>query len=432
VGVVGGGFSGTLLAIHLLRGGAEVTLIERAPRVARGVAYSTPHADHLLNVRASGMSAFPDDPSHFVRWLEDRSEAGPDSFAQRRLYGTYLEELLEAAAAKDRLRRIHGEAVAIARGETGELIRLADGEVVACEAAVLAVGNLPPGASGIYAGMPDHIYVADPWSGNLAEGLEEGDTVLLIGTGLTAIDAALILDSARFAGPILALSRRGLVPRAHAAPAKVEALDAPPPPRASALLRSVREAAARIGWRSAVDQLRPVTQSLWASAPIAERLRFLRHLRPWWDVHRHRIAPQIAERIERMERAGQLTFGAGKIVSCNLDGNQAQVAWRPRGSEEVAELRVRRIVNCTGPEANVARADEALLRNLVGSDRLRADPCRIGIDIDAESRVVDAKGLASPTLFCVGPMTRGAWWEIVAVPDIRSQVAALAHRLLAA
>ena len=428
VAIIGGGFSGTLAAIQLLRRGHKVTLIERAAQVGRGVAYSTPHADHLLNVRASGMSAFPDDPDHFARW---HGEAA--GFAERRRYGDYLEELLGSAAeeAGDRFRVVKGEAVDVLASGDGEDVLLDDGERLEADAVVLSVGNLAPSVPRTIApelaGGP--AYVADPWASDFTLGLDDGDAVLLIGTGLTAIDAALILESKGFQGRTVAISRRGMVPRAHSEPASPPKLEEVPEPRCTSLVRSVRSQAGRIGWRAAVDQLRPVTQRLWASAPAEERRRFLRHLRPYWDVHRHRIAPSIAERIRNMVAGGRLQFAAGKILSTRADGNGASVEWRPRGAEAARTMRAARIVNCTGPEADIRRAGEPLLEALVASGRLRPDICRIGIDIDEEGHVIGGDGIPSRSLYAIGPMTRGAWWEIVAVPDIRGQAEALARRL---
>lgn len=430
VAVIGGGYSGTLQAIQLVRHGLQVTLIERTEQVGLGVAYGTPHADHLLNVRAGGMSAFADQPNHFANWFGDA-----DGFAERRLYGAYLQELLASAAnqAGDRLRMTRGEAIDIRTNPEGECILLEGGAVIEADAAVLSVGNLVPAPLRmIAAGLADGAhYVADPWVGDFTSGLSEDDAVLLIGTGLTAVDAALMLDSAGFEGRILALSRRGLVPRAHGEAVPLPKLEALPPPHCTALVRHLRRQVGRIGWRAAIDQLRPVTHRLWASAQTAERRRFLRHLRPYWDVHRHRIAPSIALRIKEMVGEGRLQFAAGRIISVSTSGDGAAIEWKPRGRNASRTLIAARILNCTGPESDISRVSEPLLRNLIAAGRIRPDVCRIGIDIDSDSRVLDADGQASRTLYAVGPMTRGAWWEIVAVPDIRGQVASLARQLAA-
>lgn len=433
VAVIGGGYSGTLQTIQLLRRGAKVTLIEREERLARGIAYSTRHADHLLNVPAGRMSAFPEEPGHFADWLTARGKGGPADFAQRKVYGSYLEELLrvEGREAGDRLTVLESEAIDVEASEKREIVHLRNGARVTADRAILALGNLEPDVpQGIAAELrTGGIYVADPWASDIAAGIGDADTVFLIGTGLTAIDAALMLDSAGFRGRTLAVSRRGLVPRAHAPGAHAHGLERMPELRGSRLVRFVREEAERLGWRAAVDQLRPLTQSLWARSSAEERRRFLRHLRPWWDVHRHRIAPLIAERIEGMERTGRLAFASGKIVSISPNEGCAAVDWRPRGSDDVQRVQAARVVNCTGPQMNIARAGEPLLDRLIETGRLRPDVCRIGIDVDQAWRTLGLDGKASATLFAVGPMTRGAVWEIVAVPDIRNQVQALANRL---
>lgn len=430
VAIIGGGYSGTLQAINLLRhSDANVTLIERAERPARGAAYSTRHADHLLNVKAGRMSAFADAPAHFAEWLSQRGSGDESSFAQRRLYGLYLEELLSAAKAEagERLQILRDEARAVEGGTIG----LASGETVEADIVILSVGNLPPETPrAIDPALHGQAYIADPWAGDIAAGLADDDVVLLIGTGLTAIDAALMLDSSGFEGSIIAISRRGMVPRAHdGGPHDVPPLAGLPGGGCPGLTRFVRDNAKRIGWQAAIDQLRPHTQPLWASAPVEQRRAFLRHLRPYWDVHRHRIAPEIAERIEGMERRGGLSFKAGKLLSASPEEARARIRWRPRGSDKVQEISVRRIVNCTGPRGDVDRSGEPLLEQLSAAGRIRPDPCRIGIDVDEYCRVIGADGTPSNSLYAIGPMTRGALWEIVAVPDLRVQTDRLARRI---
>jgi uncharacterized NAD(P)/FAD-binding protein YdhS len=373
------------------------------------------------------MSAFADDPENFAAWLAAKEAGNAESFAQRRLYGRYLEELLAAAQdeAVNRLKLKQAQVDDIQACDGREKLRLASGEAIDADAVILSIGNLEPATPrGFDRPVLGASYVADPWAGDIAAGLDAQDVVLLIGTGLTAIDAALTLDAAGFEGEIVAISRRGLVPRAHADPIPVPALPNSLTPRCSSLVRKTRAEAARIGWRQAVDQLRPVTQELWATAPAEERRRFLKHLRPWWDVHRHRIAPEIAERIAAMEQAGRLRIEAGRLLRASADG----VVWRRRGEDREQTLRPSRIVNCTGPEGDIARAGEPLLANLLAAGRIRPDICRIGIDVDDQLRVIGSDGVPSGSLRAIGPMTRGAFWEIVAVPDIRGQVAALAAR----
>jgi len=296
---------------------------------------------------------------------------------------------------------------------------------------VLAIGNLPPHTPpGLDpAALPAGCYRADPWAGDIAEGLGPDDIVVLIGTGLTAIDAALLLDAAGFGGRIVAISRRGLVPRPHADTPPQPGLRERPAGTLSRLVRHVRDRTAAVGWRAAVDELRPITQIMWGAADSPMRARFLRHLRPYWDVHRHRLAPSVAARVDALCAAGRLSFAAGKLVSATAEGSGARLCWRPRGSDAPVETRVARIVNCTGPQGDLQRSDEPLLRDLLGKGLIRPDPLRIGLDVDAQSQVIGSDGSADPRLLCIGPMTRGGLWEVVAVPDIRQQNWTLARRL---
>ena len=433
VTIVGAGFAGTLQAINLLRhDGPRATLIERSPVPGTGLAYGAAHPDHVLNVRAANMSAFPDDPGHFVRWLEanGRPDAG-SAFVERITYGVYLRGLLHEACrrAGDRLSVVRGEVVDIANDD-GAVVTLADGTRLHSDAAVLAVGNLPPhDPPGLDAAILSDRYRRDPWSG-VAEGLGADDVVLLIGTGLTMIDVALMLEARGFAGRIVALSRRGLLPRRHEGQlAPQDRINERPMTTASALLASVRERADAIGWRHAVDELRPFTQAMWGSASAAERGRFLRHLRPWWDVHRHRLAPPVAERLAAMQARGFLTVIAGKTIAFEEQPEGIALDWRPRGSDRPERLVAQRVINCTGPLGDLHRTTEPLLRHLVARGTIRADIARLGIDVDGVARTTDADGTSNDWLYALGPMTRGAFWEIVAVPDIRTQTWSLARRL---
>jgi len=425
IAVIGGGASGTLQALHLLRAGVEkVTLIERERAPGRGVAYSTGRPEHLLNVPARRMSAYGDDPDHFVRWFAARAGGGEEDFAPRMLYGDYLAELLGQAPVEI----VRGAAVRIEDG----LVRLADGGGVEAEAVVLAPGNFRPATPrGVDPAALAALWVEDPWREGFADGLVAGDLVLLLGTGLTAVDVALTLDAIGYAGRVVALSRRGLAPRAHGLREPMVAPQEDLPPSCTAMLRRVRARTREIGWRSAVHELRSVTARLWAGAGLDERRRFLRHLRPWWDVHRHKIAPTVGATIEAMQADARLMVAAGKLVSIEAEGGQAAVRFRARGGEAVETLRVARIVNCTGPEIDVARAGEPLLDALLADGMIRPDPLRIGVDVDADCRAIGADGRPSERLSVIGPVTRGAFWESVAVPDIRGQAERVARRIAA-
>jgi uncharacterized NAD(P)/FAD-binding protein YdhS len=441
VAIVGAGFSGSLLALHLLRTGPprlRVLLIERKRGFGPGLAYGAHNPQHLLNVRVGNMSAWPEAPDHLRRWLAEQAggaDAPADAFITRETYGRYLAAMIQDTVAgadgAQRLILVHDEAVGLSRERDGPRLTLAMGRSLTVDAAVLAVGNLPPAplrGAGLEA-APDGRYASDPWAKAALDGLENASPVLLIGAGLTMVDVALALDARGHAGPILAISRRGLAPRRHGPVSPIPGIPAAAEGPLSRRLRATRQRARIVGWRAAIDELRPFVQAIWRSADLAERRRFLRHLRPWWDVHRHRMAPAVADRIEAMRDSGRLTLAAGRILRVEPRAEGLAVTWRPRGAEVEAVLQVGRIINCTGPGGDLLRTGDPLLRSLVRQGVARADPLGFGVEIDDDGRLIDAQGLADPRLFAVGPITKGSLWEIVAVPDIRNQVASLAARL---
>jgi uncharacterized NAD(P)/FAD-binding protein YdhS len=413
IAIVGAGYSGTMAAVEAKRAcpGAEVSLVEKSGRFAAGAAYSTASASHLLNVRARSMSAFADAPEDFADWLAREGLGGPETFARRRDYGRYLAEILGGAD----LRRIEGEAVAV----EGRALVLASGQFLEFDALVLAGGN--------YAGRAparlDVEAVDDPWGPGGAEAIarlaaQSGD-LLLLGTGLTMVDVALSLDDSGFRGRMVAVSRRGLVPRPHEEPPSPPLEDAPPA-RLGALIRHVRSLEP---WRAGVDSLRPHSIALWRGFTLAEQSRFLRHARPWWDVHRHRIAPPVAARIAALREAGRLEVLAGRV---RQEGDEVAIALRGGGERR---RRFAAAVNCTGPEGAIARVQDLLVRQLLATGLARPDRLGAGLDVDEDSHLVGTDGRPSPRLFAVGPVTRGAFWEIVAVPDIRRQVRDVARTL---
>lgn len=432
VAIIGGGFSGTLLAINMVRHGGRVVLIERdGDRLGRGLAYGTRDVEHLLNVRAANMSAFPDDAGHFLRWLGHDRPDSANRFVPRMTYGLYLRELLLKALAEapDRLQVIEQPAQDILwHGGHAEVL-LAKGPALAARAVVLALGHF--GSAGLpqLANLAPPVLVSNPWLAQSTQDLQSLDHVLLVGTGLTAIDVALSLDKAGYGGSITALSRRGLLPRAHAESGPIVEAVARPAARGSWLIHHLRQRSMEVDWRQAIDELRPHTQSLWRQHDEAAQARFLRHARPWWDVHRHRLAPEVASRVAGMQAEGRLRFVAGRIAGAEPLEHGARVHWRQRGSEAPERLDAGRIILCAGPEGDLKRCAHPLLSNLLNQGMVRGDRHRLGLDVDHLCRVINAGGARQDHLFAVGPLTKGEAWEIIAVPDIRRQVWSLARFL---
>lgn len=436
--VVGGGFSGLMLAVHLLSDprGPAVTLIERRPEFCRGRAYADMGQPWRLNVCAGNMSAFPADPLHFLRWLQARDPAASfHDFAERRVYGDYLQGVLREVAARPdaptRLTLLCGEAVAAKTTDAAVEVGLADGTTLEGDALVLAVGSGTPLAMPGVEALDADRYVADPWSQDVTGGLVTGDSVLLLGSGLTMVDAALALSGVEGLGTIYTLSRRGVLPRAHGVNLPPPPAPAPDLPTCPAqLLRHVRRHAETVGWRGAVDALRPVSTTLWRSTSDKRRRRFLRHLRPWWDAHRHRLAPELWARLNTLQAAGALHSLAGRLrlAEPTADGG-VEVAWRPRGVEADATFRVRRVINCTGLGGVATAAADPLLADLLARGLIRGDAQRLGLEVDRDSRAVGADGRASARLHVLGPLTQGAFWEATAVPDLRNRALLLAEHL---
>lgn len=435
VAVVGGGFSGLMTALHLARAGTvRVRLIERSANFAQGAAYCTANPDHLLNVRAGNMSAWPDQPDHFARWLaQRRPDAG--AFASRGEYGLYLQGLLATAAGADgRLSLVSDEALGLHPDGAGWRIDYARGQAEQADAVVLALGNPPPATpAGVAPEVTDGpLYHADPWRLQALNNDATKAPTLLIGSGLTMVDVALSLARSTPDRTMIALSRRGLAPLAHAATSPVEARTPPAGASPTALLVWLKSEAQRQGWREAIDALRPHTQRIWRGWNRAQRARFLRHARPYWDVHRHRLAPEVAARVQALIDSGALVLLTGRIENLTKGPEGLRLQWRPRGTGQIQTLNVGRAINCTGPAATVSAHQDRLLDALCSQGQARPDPQGLGLDVDSDGRLIGGDGAAQHRLFAVGPVTRGAFWEITAVPDIRVQAQRTAQAVIEA
>ena len=422
--IVGGGFSGTALAARLARRGIDNVLIEGGGRAGRGVAYSTREAAHVLNVRAEVMSAFPEEPDHFVRLAEAEGGTRRD-FSQRRQFGRYLRAILDEAVASGRTRLIEERAVAAEPAEQGWTVQTEGGERIDASALVLALGNQPP--EPLPFGKDSARMINNAWGEDarraIADVVETGDDILLVGTGLTMVDAVLSLDAQGYRGRIVALSRRGLIPRGHAEfnPAPVEQGEVPHGD-VGALWRWLRRRGAQVGWRAAIDSLRPHSQHLWQSLAADQKGRFARHARPWWDVHRHRIAPEVAQRIHELVSEGRLEVVAGRIQSVREEDGALAVSYRRRGHDKVEEGRFAYAINCTGPLGRIDRTRDSLLKGLLDAGFAKPDQLGIALDVDEGSRLA-----GSDRAWAMGPLTKGRYWEIIAVPDIRHQAADVAE-----
>jgi uncharacterized NAD(P)/FAD-binding protein YdhS len=465
VAVVGGGAAGTVAAAHLLRepredSSLEVVLIDRDGEFGRGVAYGTSDPMHLLNVPAVRMGAVCGHPEHFHEWLcsQAREEAGAgdcadpavaeEAFLPRGLYGTYLLDLLDRAEREAgdsaTLERRVGDVVGIAEDDDGEGVTLtfADGEEMVADRAVLALGPL---SGGDPIPIPPELrasgrYVADPWADGALDRARSEREVLIVGTGLSTVDVALGLGGLPRGPRIRAVSRHGLVPRRHRRdltrlrrfPLPTESGDLAP------VLAAIFAQVCHVSqqgddWRDVIDSMRPVSPALWKSLKLEEKKRFLRDYQRLWDVHRFRMAPDVADRLEELEAAERVSFGAGSIVALEPHAGGVHVSLRTLGQHELDIVDVGAIVNCTGAGTDLRRAAPPVLQGLLEAGTARADDLGLGVVVDDDGALLPAEGATSAgRIFVVGSLRKGVEWEAIGITEIRDHSGAIARKVIGA
>jgi uncharacterized NAD(P)/FAD-binding protein YdhS len=446
--VIGAGFSGVLATRELLRTGWSVMLVDPGASPGRGLAYGTNVPWHLLNSPVSAMSVDPDDPDHFLRWCRtrDKEVVGSD-FVARGWYGDYLTEALRDSdrLAPGELVVHRGRVARVFEGSSQTLAVLLTDDVVAnADTVVLAVGNARPDERFPIseAARQSVAYARDPWAPGALDRLPEGP-VLLVGTGLTAVDVALTLAGSGRHERIRAVSRHGLLPQRHAPSQKIT-LDAPTGATLGAVLRAIRAKVAEVGdWRAVMDALRPHWNDLWDGLAEADQRRFLRHLARHWEVHRHRMAPPIAAAIDSLRHEGVLEIGAAEIcgISADPDGGLRAVLHAARKVHDAVDLpesglraaevgtpHYAAVVNCTGP-GRLVDADP-LVRSLIADGLAQRGPHGLGLAVDENGALI-GRSPRPPAIYTLGSPRRGRLWETTAAPEIRAQARALADHLIA-
>jgi uncharacterized NAD(P)/FAD-binding protein YdhS len=447
--VAGAGFSGVVTAAQLLRRGAggplRVVLVNRSGTMARGVAYGTNSPAHVLNVPAGRMGASPDEPDGFLNFARahDPRVTAAD-FVPRHLYGDYLEHFLgeseRAAAPGATLERAVDEVTKVEPVADGSSARVTGASGLDCIAdrVVLALGNYPPEDPRVADGgfYDSARYIRDPWARRASDAVDRSRPVLLIGSGLTMLDIALELVYRGVSVPMFAVSRHGLLPQPHRPVAAAAPHHRPPgiqtgPATAKAYLRAVRDQVRRLSaeggdWRTVLDSLRPLTPALWHELGLEERARFLRHVRPFWEVHRHRAAPAAAAAFRQLIDTGRLRVRAARVLAYEAVGDVVRVAIRPRGATTLEQLEVGTVINCTGPSSDVRTLRDPLIDFLRSRGMVRPDPLGLGIDTADDGALLDARGVASRVIYYVGPLLKASHWESTAVPELRVHASRLA------
>ena len=450
--IIGGGLTGAALAIHALRnakGPLSVEIVEPSDILGRGAAYGTTDPVHRINVPSHRMSLLPDDSGHLTRWLFDRG-ALPDAastmvegehYVPRTAFGAYAADTLERAAAEARpgavLRHRRARAIAVEPRAAGWCVALDDGQRLDTDAVALCTGHpapVPPcpvsDAARAHPGL-----VLDPWRPEAFAGLPPDGAVLVVGTGLTMLDVVATLDRVGHRGPVLAVSRRGLLPRPQGAfPDGFDPFaDTPLPQTALDLLRILRDGLARLtpahGWQEVADAFRARLAPMWSALPPVEQRRVRRKLLPFWEVHRFRAAPQPFALAERWRRDGRLVIARAALTSLDI-ANGRLVAELSSRASAVDRRSFDAAVLCTGP-GSALRADP-LVHGLVEAGLAQPDGVGLGIAVDAGSRVIDRTGAAQDGLRAFGPLTRGSFGEMTGEPDIVRHIARTVPGLLEA
>ncbi len=464
VAIVGGGFTGAVFAIHLSRMAErplDIAIIEPRCRPGCGLAYDTDHPDHRLNAPLAVHLVYPDAPDHLRDWYAAQGGVARDPealaadghiYMRRGDFGRYVEEQfrahIDANPSGSTIRHVQSRVLAAQRTAGGYRLTLDGGQQLSAALTVVSTGydrpSAPPPFDGPFSDEPG--FLGNPWDTARLRKIPADARILLLGMAQTASDAIAVLLRSGHRGPIAAVSRRGLRTRR-----RPEASSGPPPDPVDrivrpvslfaaahgrhasvrSLLRTLRSEARRAEaaggtWLEPFGDLRDSVWDLWPVLPLAEKRRFLRHLRVWYDIHRFQLPPRIEVRIAEAEAAGQVSFEAATCISAARCGGALSVTLRRRGGGKRRRKIFDAIVNCTGPGMRPDRATNPLVRMLAARGYAAPHPVGIGFSVDQQSRAIGAGGRADPYLRIVGPLTYGAFAD----QQGASFIALRLHRLI--
>ncbi|HEX3989399.1 MAG TPA: FAD/NAD(P)-binding protein, partial [Verrucomicrobiae bacterium] len=406
----------------------------------------TRNGSHLLNVVARNMSALADQPNHFVEWLGTRCEyldepvtALRERFVPRRVYGDYIHSLFQwyagelAGEKQTRLEFVQDDAEDISIEGESASVTLGGGQTIKADKVVLAVGNQTPAPFRLRGlNVQSAKYIGNPWIGWEEKLPARDEDLLLIGTGLTMVDAFLSLKDLEWRGKIFAVSRNGLLPLSHFKGFEYpDYLDDKMHPiglrKAFSIFKQHYRAtkARNLNPAILVDKLRPVTQRIWQDFSLFEKRQFNRHFRTRWNVTRHRIAPEIHQQLREAIAGGGLEVIKGHLVECDEVSGKMTVSVESNGKRRAIEAGA--VINCTGPKENYVPSESTLFNNLFFRGLIQQDAMNMGIKAAPNFGVVDRDGNISEILFAIGSLLKGTLWESTAVPELRSQTFRLAE-----
>lgn len=444
--IIGGGLSGALAAMQIAQipGGPEVLIIEKNPELlGRGVAYQYDFTHQPLNVVAGGMSLFPDRPMDFVEWLESNhfkynhliEKVSPQEFIPRKIFGDYVLENLERVQqeVKGRLQIRIDEAISILDFGSRKTVVLASGNALHADDVVLALGNFPP-ADLFPEDSPvknDLRYYASPWSDKVYSQIVGNEDILLVGSGLTAVDIVLGLILRKFKGKVTILSRRGRYPLPHDLSHPAFQLLEPEikhPRKMFLWIRDLIRKNSNIPWPAVLDGLRPFTKKIWLTWTIEEKKYFLRRIRPFWEIARHRIPAKSASLLNDMMNASQLELKKGYIIAAKATNRGIEIVYRS-GLHDIHQV-FYKVINCTGPESNYRKVRFPIISDLIGRGKVKTDELGLGIQCTPEGRIINDQDKIEEGLWCIGPMRKSVLWETTALRELREQASELASLIV--
>lgn len=453
VAIIGGGFSGAAVAAHLARHPgfvqAKIVVFEPRDHLGRGLAYDTADAAHRINVPASRMSLAVDDDDHFTDWLTAQGEAEKDPealagdgklYPRRGVFGRYVSAFAAPFLRSGVIRHEKSRVVAVRRERDGWRVTGENGSHLHADILVIATSHPAPQAPAeldrILPGHPR--YIPDPTVPDVLDAIRPDDRVLVVGAGLTSADVVASLERRGHRGPVTVFSRRGLRSRGHATVAQEPFGDFTTRPAATAvaLTRKARATIAAaeaqgLTWHAVLDALRTQGGTIWRALPLAEKRRLVRHLRPFWDVHRFRIAPQVEAVLERGLKSGRIRLLAASLARIERNGETITVDLRRRATGRIDRTDYDAVVVTTGPGHGGILSSQAWLAQLAAAGILKADTIGLGLACDDDSRAIDATGRAIDTLFISGPLARGTFGELMGLPQVNEHAVLVANGVAA-
>jgi uncharacterized NAD(P)/FAD-binding protein YdhS len=442
IAIVGGGYSGSVLALHLARrlgSGSTVTVIEPRAEWGAGLAYSTLEDDHKINVPADRMGVSAEPIDRFNIWLQDRhsellGDGDPEhSYVARRWFGIFVRERLAAALTTTDVacRHVASAAMDARRIGGGIEISLASGGPIRARLVAIATSHglpaTPPGISDAVRASPK--FIENPWQNERLEKIAAREEVFIIGAGLTMADVAASLLRRGHRGRVTVISRHGLLARKNGPSAAPHDLDFATWPAApvSTYVKRIRAEIERLekkgeSWRGVFTALREQSERLWSKLPIEERRRFLRHLKSFYDAHRYRMAPETADLIAAARRDGQIEILAARLRHVRVGGEEFSVEFTRRGTSQVEHRAVSAIVNCTGPKQHLRADPTHFLGALVARGLASPDPLGLGLAVNDDFRLIGP----CPNVYALGPLTRERFGDTMGAPEIMLQAQRLA------